>query len=369
MQRIPSLDGLRALSIFLVIALHTLQRYSINHNVSTIWFGIFNGSTGVLIFFVISGYLITRLLLNEYEKHGAISLRGFYFRRAMRILPPLYAYVAVLLILGWAGRLAITKLDIVSALFFFHNYAPASMWALEHFWSLSTEEQFYLIWPCILLYCLRRPGLAGRFIAARIAILVIVLSPVVRVVSFLLHNTYVHNGYAFHMRADSLMIGCVFALLEGTPFFERAYHFATKIWWIAPVALFLLNYLDARFMNYWKLPFGYTLTNIASAVFLLWSVRNPSSAVGRLLNARPIIHIGVLSYSMYLWQTFFLHEGNATVFGSSLRLVGTFPLNWLAILVVAELSYHLVEQPSLRLRNRLIQIFRLYRERKSLQMA
>ena len=165
--RIPSLDGLRTLSIFLVIALHTIQRYAINHTVSTVWYGIFNGSTGVLIFFVISGYLITRLLLNEHQKSGSISLRGFYLRRAMRILPPLYVYVAVLLILGWAGRLAITKLDIVSALFFFHNYAPSSMWALEHFWSLSTEEQFYLIWPCILLYCLRRPGLAGRLIAVR----------------------------------------------------------------------------------------------------------------------------------------------------------------------------------------------------------
>ena len=100
MERIPSLDGLRALSIFLVVALHTIQRYSAHHDVATVWYGIFNSSTGVLIFFVISGYLITRLLLNDHRKRGSISLRGFYFRRAMRILPPLYAYVAVLLILG-----------------------------------------------------------------------------------------------------------------------------------------------------------------------------------------------------------------------------------------------------------------------------
>lgn len=119
MDRIPSLDGLRALSIFLVLALHSLQRLGFTHNVPWFWAGIFNGGTGVFIFFVISGYLITSLLLREHEKRGSISLRGFYFRRAMRILPPVYFYVGGLLLLGWAGRLAIFKLDIVSALSFF----------------------------------------------------------------------------------------------------------------------------------------------------------------------------------------------------------------------------------------------------------
>ncbi|MEO6981925.1 MAG: acyltransferase [Edaphobacter sp.] len=360
LARIPSLDGLRALSIFLVMALHTLQRFDVDHTASPIWYGIFSGDTGVFIFFVISGYLITRLLLNEHQKRGSISLRGFYLRRAMRILPPLYVYVAVLLILGWAGRLVIDKLDIISALFFFHNYASRSMWMLEHFWSLSIEEQFYLIWPCILLYCLRRPGLPGRLIASRIALAVVVLSPIIRIVSFRMHNPYIRDGYGFHMRADSLMFGCVLALLEGTPLFERIYHFATKIWWMPPAVIILSSYLSARFQNYWKLPLGYTLSGIAIAFFLLWCVRNPASVVGRLLNARLIAHIGVLSYSMYLWQTLFIHDGNASIFGPHLKLMTIFPFNWLAIFVVAELSYHLVEQPSLRLRNYLISIFHLY---------
>lgn len=359
--RIPSLDGLRTLSIFLVMALHTFQRFSINHHVSGIWYGIFDGDTGVFIFFVISGYLITKLLLNEHQKRGSISLRGFYLRRAMRILPPLYAYVAVLVILGWAGRVVLDKFDIVSALFFFHNYIHGSMWQLEHFWTLSTEEQFYLIWPFILFYCLRRPGLAGRFLAGRIAIAVIIVSPIIRVVSYqLFHNSYIHNGYGFHMHADSLMFGCVLALLEGTPSFERIYEFATKIWWIPPTIILLSDCLAARFQHYWRYPFGYTLCGAAIAFFLLWCVRNPTSVVGRLLNARLIAHIGVLSYSMYLWQTLFLHEGNEVIFGPSLKFITIFPFNWLAILVVAELSHYLVELPSLHLRNRLISNFRLY---------
>jgi peptidoglycan/LPS O-acetylase OafA/YrhL len=360
MSRIPSLDGLRALSIFLVLALHSIQRYSVTHHVSLLWYAIFDGGTGVFIFFVISGYLITSLLLNEQQKRGSISMRGFYLRRAMRILPPLYVYIAVLLLLGWAGRLAVNRLDILGALFFFHNYAASSMWAVEHFWSLSIEEQFYLIWPIVLLWCLRKPGLAGRLAAARVALVVIAISPIVRVVSYRLHNPWLHLSSGFHMRADSLMYGCVFALLQGTPAFERIYATATRRWWIPPAVIFLSDCIGARFQNYWQMPFGYTLCGAAIAFFLLWCVRNPASVVGRVLNSRPLVHIGALSYSIYLWQTLFLHHDNIPVFGPSLRLLTIFPFSWLAILAVAELSFYLVEQPSLRLRSSLIRSFHLY---------
>ncbi len=167
LTRIPSLDGLRALSIFLVMALHTIQRYSVSHHVSLVWYAIFNGETGVFIFFEISGFLITSLLLQEHEKRGSISLRGFYLRRAFRILPPLYLYIGVIVLLGLAGRILLTRIDIVSALFFFHNIKASDvMWSLEHLWSISAEEQFYLVWPFILVYCLRRPGHAGRVAAS-----------------------------------------------------------------------------------------------------------------------------------------------------------------------------------------------------------
>ena len=359
MARIPSLDGLRALSIFLVIALHTLQRFNITHHVPLIWFAIFDGGTGVFIFFVISGYLITSLLLHEQQKRGSISMSSFYFRRAMRILPPIYLYVAVLLLLGWAGRLAVTRIDIYSSLFFFHNYATtSSMWSLEHFWSLSVEEQFYFIWPGILYYCLRhRPGVAGRITASKVAIAVILVSPIIRVASYLSHVPYLHHPAMFQMRADSLMFGCVVALLQGTPLFERIYLVATRIWWIPPAVILLSDCIGARFQNYWQFPFGLTICGVAIAFFLLWCVRNPHSVVGRILNCRPVMHIGVLSYSIYIWQTLFLHHMNGPVFGHSLKLISTFPGNWIAILLVAELSYYLVEQPSLLLRNRLMRHF------------
>lgn len=359
MPRIPSLDGLRALSIFLVMALHTIQRINVTHHVPLIWYAIFDGDTGVFIFFVISGYLITSLLLHEQHKRGFISMSSFYFRRAMRILPPIYLYVAVLLLLGWAGRLAVTKIDVLSALFFFHNYATtSSMWSLEHFWTLSVEEQFYFIWPCVLYYCLRhRPGVAGRMLAAKVALGVIFISPIIRVVSFALPFSFLHHSGMFHMRADSLMFGCIVALLQGAPLFERVYLAVTKVWWLPPVVIFISDCLQARFQNYWQLTVGITICGTAIAFFLLWCIRNPFSVVGRVLNTRAIMHIGVLSYSIYVWQTLFLHGSNAAIFGSRLKLISTFPGNWLAILVVAEISYHVVEQPSLRLRTRLMRRF------------
>jgi peptidoglycan/LPS O-acetylase OafA/YrhL len=288
----------------------------------------------------------------------------------MRILPPLYVYVGVLLLMGWAGRLPIFKLDIISALFFFHDYARSLMWTLEHFWSLSIEEQFYLIWPLLLLYCLRRPGLEGRLKASKIAIAIILIAPLIRVVSFTLaRRTFMHNSYGFHAHADSLMFGCLLALVQGTPVFERLYQFVTRIWWIPPAVIVVSDCLSARYQNYWDFPIGMTICGAAIAFFLLWCVRNPTSAVGRFLNSRPITHIGVLSYSIYIWQTLFLNPDNVTLFGPSLKILYTFPFSWLVILAVAQLSYTLVERPSLRLRNYLIKSFGLYAENRRIRQA
>ena len=358
MPRIPSLDGLRAISIGLVVALHTLQRHDPAHHASFLWYALFNGGTGVHIFFVISGYLITSLLLHEHARSGRISLSGFYIRRAFRILPPLYVYVAVLLLCAAVGRLALTRLDVLSALFFFHNYAATDVsWSLEHFWTLSVEEQFYLIWPFVLILCLSRPLEAGRRLAFRVALAVILVAPIIRVVSYRLHNPYWHNAGMFQMQADALMFGCVIALLQGTPSFEKLYLVVTRIWWLPPAVILFCMTMDARFQNYWSLPIGLTLQGAAIAAFVLWCVRNSHSLVGRFLNLRPVAYLGVLSYSAYLWQTLFLHHSNIKLFGGQ-NLWNTFPTSWLAIFFAALLSYYLVEQPSLRLRSTLMRRLR-----------
>ncbi len=191
-----------------------------------------------------------------------------------------------------------------------------------------------------------------------------------RVFSFTIaRGTVLHNSYSFHFHADSLMFGCLLALVQGTPLFERIYAYATKFWWIPPTVILLSDLLSARFQNYWDFPLGLTICGIAISFFLLWCVRNPDSAPGRLLNSRVVSHIGVLSYSIYIWQTLFLNKDNVTVFGPSLRLLYTFPFSWLAVVAAAEISYHLVEQPSLRLRNYLSRRFGANSEDRRNQQA
>ena len=161
------------------------------------------------------------------------------------------------------------------------------------------------------------------------------------------------------MHADALMFGCAAALLEGTGWFERIYRRMTQVWWLPVAGLAVGSYLEMRYQNYWNFPVGETYAGVLIAVVLLWTIRNAESLPGRVLNARWVTHIGVLSYSIYLWQTLLLHHSNAGVF-AGVPWIGQFPFNWVAVLIAAEISYFVVEQPSLRLRNRLLRRTHVY---------
>ncbi len=351
-HRIAGLDGLRALSIVLVILLHTMQHRSLTHHVPYMVYVLCNGGMGVLIFFVISGYLITTLLLRERDKPGGISLKRFYIRRAFRILPPLYAYVLAMVALGIAGRLAgVDARDIWTALTLTRNYAHhVDLWAFEHFWSLCIEEQFYLLWPGVVVFCLARwPGAQGRIAASRVAIAVIVVEPFVRVFAFHFWPNY-HNMGMFHMLADGLMFGATGALLQGHTRFEAIYRRATRWPFLLPLILFfVLGALGVRFENYWNLPIGLTLDGFVILMWLLWLARNPKTTLGRIMNNPVVTWIGRLSYSLYIWQTFFLHYNNIRVFGGE-TWMNTFPGAWVCIFAIAAFSYYFIEQPALRLR-------------------
>ena len=352
-RHIPCLDGLRALSVLLVIVLHALQRYSLTHHVPLLFYVLGNGSMGVFIFFVISGYLITTLLLREREKTSTISLKSFYVRRAFRILPPLYLYILFLCILWLTGHLpGMNRLELITALTFTRNYVPhVGLWALEHLWSLCIEEQFYLIWPALLvLSVVHRKGSDGRRIATRIAIGVILAEPFIRVFSYRFLPAF-HNPGAFHMQADGLMFGALGALQQGHERFEKLYRRATRWPRLIPVLLFLVSgALGMKFENYWNMPIGITINGYLILMWMLWLVRNPLSISGRIFNQPAVAWIGRLSYSLYIWQTFFLHHLNIEVLGRN-GWWSTFPASWLCILAAAVCSYYLIEQPALRLRD------------------
>src|SRR5580700_5987398 len=208
--RLPSLDGLRALSIGMVVIGHcsgTLR--TINSGAATILVYIGAGRLGVSIFFVISGFLITTLLVREHLSTHTISLKDFYIRRAFRIFPGFYAYWLVAFVLALLGYIHLSRSDLISAAIYIWNYVPRNVdtWFLGHTWSLSVEEQFYLLWPFIL-------KLSGPKRGTWAALAVVFTAPFIRLGSyFLLPSARPRIGMMLHTRADSLMIGALLALI------------------------------------------------------------------------------------------------------------------------------------------------------------
>jgi peptidoglycan/LPS O-acetylase OafA/YrhL len=303
---------------------------------------VFNGSRGVNVFFVISGFLITSLLLREDRLTGRISLRQFYIRRAFRILPPFWIFLGTIVLLWKLGAFETRWAHLAVAFTFLRDYIAGDWWT-GHSWSLSVEEQFYLLWPAAMV-------LAGRRRSLWIASGLIVAAPAIRVLShlFVTGRFGPIEFFMFHMRVDSLMFGCALALVQNSP---RLDGFAKRVlnWPGMLLALcfflFLSGYLNYRFQGYYLLPFGYTFEAITISYLLLYFVRSPDSVGGRLLNSRFLVHVGVISYSLYLWQQLFLTD----LLRSRLS---NFPVNLIAAFVAAELSWRLVEQPALRLRQR-----------------
>jgi peptidoglycan/LPS O-acetylase OafA/YrhL len=347
------LDGLRAVAILLVLLEHGLVHAdsSVQHGLVR-WFSSGRAGDGVQIFFVISGFLITTLLLREEEKFKRISLRNFFVRRAFRILPPLYVYLIILSVIAAVRHLELPQSTLLSCFLLFRDYSTApAFWATDNIWSVSVEEHFYLLWPLLLVALLRVFGSKrGRTAAALVAIALAAASPLMRILEKLYGNPlHSHRiNFLLHTRLDGLMIGCLLALTIGTPLFERIYAAAARFWWLCPVYLLLLQgHLEARFGVYYLFLVGLTVESLAIGLFLVWAVRNPLSGVGRLLNSKPVAYMGVLSYSLYIWQMFFIVSPDPT-------LTGGFPYSIGGLVVAALMSYYLVEQPSLRLRDRFL---------------
>jgi peptidoglycan/LPS O-acetylase OafA/YrhL len=147
------------------------------------------------------------------------------------------------------------------------------------------------------------------------------------------------------------MFGALGALQQGHARFERIYARATRVPWLVPFLLFFVSgALGMKFQNYWNMPFGMTIDGFLILMWLLWLVRNPVSISGRIFNQPAVAWVGCLSYSLYIWQTFFLHYRNIDVFTRN-GWWNTFPVSWMCILAAAVFSYYCVELPALRVRD------------------
>jgi peptidoglycan/LPS O-acetylase OafA/YrhL len=336
--RIASLDGLRAVSIGLVLFGHLAGTRGFPvPSTAARWFEL--SEIGVRVFFVISGFLITGLLLREIETAGHIDLLRFYYRRTFRIFPPYYVFLAAMFALGGLGLLHFAPGDLLHAVTYTSNYHPTRSWNVGHAWSLAVEEQFYLLWPALLVVLGRRRGLvlAAAFVA---------LSPVIRLGAFALVPS-IRPGmeHRFEMAADAIAMGCLLAGLEGwldrRPLYRRL--LASRLFLLVPALVIAITAL----LEHPRLAHVLgTVMNAGVALCIHRSVLHATGGLGRLLNSRPLVWMGVMSYSIYLWQQIFLNRSSAAP-------LCAFPLNLALVFGVAALSYWLIERPALRWRARL----------------
>jgi len=335
-ERIPSLDGLRAISILLVLFSHLAGTggFPVSAAASNPWA---LGSLGVTVFFVISGFLITGLLLEELRRTDRIRLGRFYFRRTLRIFPPYFAFLIALAIASAAGWITLNSGDLLSSATYTSNYHDARSWFVGHTWSLSVEEQFYLLWPAVLL-------LARTRRAVVVAAATLLLVPIIRVAEWELFRAAGYGiGHRFETIADALAAGCLLACvrphLHASPLYMRL--LSSPAFVLVPIAAILANLTHDHPLV--LMGAGLTVINVCLALCVDWAVTFHEGRVGRVLNAAPVVFIGWISYSLYLWQQPFLHRDSSAWFAQ-------FPTNIGLTVIAALASYYAVERPSLQLR-------------------
>jgi peptidoglycan/LPS O-acetylase OafA/YrhL len=339
-HRIASLDGLRGISVALVLLAHggvSMGAPRWLHETYSL------ANIGVRVFFVISGYLITHLLLTERARTGEIDLAAFYVRRSFRILPAAYVYMAIVIVACWSS---LSGVDVASSVLYLANYHEHHAWVLSHLWSLGVEEQFYLLWPLLLvLLFARRRAVLGAALA---------LSPLVRaglMVAFALRVPLVSMQsvtFWFPSVADALATGCLLAVVR--PELERRARTLGSRWMLlvplATLALVQVQRIDSRYTGIAYQVLVIPLIHVGIALTVDHCVR----ARYRVLNAGPLRWSGLASYSLYLWQQPFLE--------STVKLTGSagwwqrYPLNFALSAACGFASYYLVEQPVLRYRER-----------------
>ena len=332
----PALDGMRACAVAVVVAGHALPARFTG-----------GGAIGVSMFFVLSGFLITNLLVAERERSGSIAFGDFYRRRAARLLPALFLLLGGYVILCVFGALhdgkRVMAVSVFSSAFYVANLVRAHgtpfAVALGHLWTLATEEQFYLLWPVLLAFLLRRfsrkgvivvtLGLAGAFAFARFT------------GERWRHLLWAPQYFSPVSWADALLLGCALGLAFRWGYLNFVPAVVARVLGVA--SLVLLGYLSVR-TTVWQTMFlgELSLVAIASAFVVLWCVTSSPAPLSR----GPVRVLGQRSYGIYLWSlpaVAVFNGGDPHSPSHAAALTGV-----CAAVVIAFLSFRFVEQPARR---------------------
>ena len=336
--RMQPLDGLRAVSILLVVLSHA-------------WLGhVIPGGLGVTIFFFISGFIITRVLLAEHAASGTISIQKFYVRRLFRLMPALTVYLLVSLLVMAAARQPVKLMDFAAVLLYFSNFyyvfvgfaQETLMSPLRITWSLAIEEHYYFVYPALFAALAARPRAFLQVIAA--CIVAVLCWRIYLVWSMGLNDFTIGRIYmGTDTRVDAIFFGAGFALLcANFPRIDMALRGSAAFWC---GALLLLSTLVVR-GDLFRETLRYTLQGGALAL-MFNRLLFVDSAACRVLSLPLMSYIGRVSYSLYLyhWLALGLVSMLMSDYGIAAKWAVLMPLSFLS----AHLSYRYVEQPFLRL--------------------
>ncbi|MBD1391533.1 acyltransferase family protein [Mucilaginibacter glaciei] len=335
----PSLNGLRGVAIVLVVASHL----NISGNV------LINGQLGVDLFFVLSGFLITTLCLKELNNTGSLSLKSFYARRSLRIFPVAYLYLIVLLVLNISFSLAIPGFQFAGAALYLMNFnyfrAHNFTWLVAHFWSLSVEEQFYVIFPFLL-------KINRRFFFIAIAFIVLGL-PILCSLQFFFKPLNQGIFYAFThylIKFQGIAIGCLFSVLTMRKVFDHQMLIKTKTLGNL-AAIILIVYLKFDDFYSIKAVFINGIISFLIGYLIISNLNSSSNVIYKILNFKPLAFIGIISYSIYIWQQIFTSSNP-----NLSKYVISYPYNLIWIAIVPCLSYFFYERYFLKLKRKLKKI-------------
>ncbi len=349
--RRAALDGLRGVAIVLVMLFHLMPR-------------VFPaGFLGVDIFFVLSGFLITTLLLTELDRTGHVSLSAFYLRRARRLLPALYALIVAVgawELLGLAGAGPRPLHGIAYTALYASNFgvAHSRLGMFVHTWSLAQEEQFYFFWPVALLAL---TSWRGRRAALWFALLCAAAVVALRAFAWRASPDIDHLYHLPQYRVDGMMLGCALAIARSEGMLPRPGRVSALLA-LAALLLFAAVSTVASMGSAGLYLGGFTLFAALAAVLLFELVERPTSPLARALSMPRVVRVGELSYSLYLWHypvgvVLTVVKGRLLPsLPSPLPLWGrplvmafvpllAFPLSW----ALASLSHRFIEVPGQRL--------------------
>lgn len=340
---VRGLDGLRGVAILMVVLSH-MDAAPFEY-----------GFAGVTVFFALSGFLITCLLIEEWDQTGGINLPAFYARRALRLLPALLVMLVAFLIYSHFFHSPKTRSrDVKEALFvLFYSLNWANLLGhfrphfLEHCWSLAVEEQFYLLWPVLLFYLLRR---TARGELLRLVLLMAVLSCFERLFLYNWTSAPVERmTRGLDTRADALLLGCAAGIAVSSGLLPRkrwlpmVMRSGSVIFLAVVVWLTRLAFSAGVYVVY----ASWFVMSLSSAMMVLEVTVVPRGLIRLLLNTAPLVWLGRISYGLYLWHQpilFALDEHGLRSFGKYWYLRIGLPL----LATVA--SFYLVERPFLRLK-------------------